>query len=118
MLIELQVERIQESIPGMSHNREVRGFSMVQLMPSCAHSRNNPAENTASLFPNKTLVRFLPWSPGRPMTCSSDLSGPGPPGISRALEKLLHGVPIHTAQIKPPLIHPRTHLQMLRIVRS
>eukprot|EP00973_Karenia_brevis_P041481 5739557-Karenia_brevis.AAC.1 len=58
-------------------------------------------ENRAKIFPILTFsMSFLFWRLGKPYGCSFDLNGGGPGLLSRALEKLEHGVAIWTAQIK------------------
>ena len=59
------------------------------------------------MLPHRTFSLSCGAKPGNPSGCSFDLRGGGPPGLSRALEKELQGVPIHTAMIKPDRIHPR-----------
>ena len=64
-------------------------------------------EKRARVFPHRTFSLSRGAKFGNPFGCSSDLRGGGPPGLSRALENELQGVPIHMATIKPDRIHPR-----------
>ena len=64
-------------------------------------------ENRARTLPTRTFSSSCGAKPGHPFGYSSDLSGGGPPGLSRARENELHGVPIQAAIMSPDRIHPR-----------
>jgi hypothetical protein len=64
-------------------------------------------ENRARMLPTRTFSSSCGAKPGNPFGYLSDLSGGGPPGLSRALENELQGVPIQTAMISLDRIHPR-----------
>ena len=64
-------------------------------------------ENRARMLPTRTFSSSCGAKPGNPSGYLSDLSGGGPPGLSRARENELHGVPIQTAIMSPDRIHPR-----------
>lgn len=74
--------------------------------PIVVQTRSTETENRPSTLPTWTFAASAAERLGNPSTCSRDLSGGGPPGISRARDQLLHGVPNQTVVTRPALIHP------------
>ena len=90
--------------PGHNQRRLFRGFSSVNDICSCKARSKTRHEKRISRFPWVTFS----WSPGlksgSPRGCWSDRSLGGPPGRSRAREKLWQGVPKWPARTSPDII--------------
>ena len=85
------------TIGGQIQRRLVAGFSGAAGITSREHSRSTEHENLRRAFPTSTLRWSTSFRFGSPIGMSSLRNRGGPLGLSRAREKLEHGVPSHTA---------------------
>ena len=77
-------------IQGASHSRDICGFSITLGTPIPRHRRRTVLEKRPRMLPVWTLAASAAARPGSPSTWVRDLSGGGPPGISRARDQELH----------------------------
>ena len=78
---------------GQSHKRDRSGFSKVNGIRQNIANLKMRQLKYINVLPTRTLPASTSLKPSRPRGLSSDRSRGGPPGLSRAREKLLQGVP-------------------------
>ena len=71
---------------------------------------NTLAENRARKLPSRTAATSQGRVSGSPLRWSLSRNAGGPPGSFLAFEKLLHGVPIQTAQTQPARSQPKKRI--------